>query len=370
MERVMRPVLENASSGTLHQNMPVEHNGRIVPDHPHTHLEAIGRGLSGVAPWLELKHVPDSEKDLQKEFRDYALQTLHQMSLPNGPDRCDFAVHHAMVDAAFLCHGLYRASSAITSKMDGATRENLLRCLQQTREAKRPHANNWLLFSAMIELGIDLLGGRPDYMRIDYALQQHDQWYKGDSMYGDGCHYHHDYYNSYVIHPMMMDIAEKYNHGAPGFDSMFERIERRFIRFSALQERMIGPDGCFPPIGRSLTYRGGAFQALAQAALEGRLDPHLQPAQVRCALTAVLQQTLEPDGTFDDNGWLRPGLCGYQPSMGENYISTGSLYLCSTIFLPLGLPAPNPFWSDADCDWSSKYIWSGADARPDHAMRE
>ena len=33
-------------------------------------------------------------------------------------------------------------------------------------------------------------------MRIDYALRQHEQWYKGDGIYGDGPQFHFDYYNA------------------------------------------------------------------------------------------------------------------------------------------------------------------------------
>lgn len=33
------------------------------------------------------------------------------------------------------------------------------------------------------------------------------------------------------------------------------------------------------------------------------------------------------------------------PHLGESYISTGSLYLASTVLLPLGLPPADPFWS-------------------------
>jgi hypothetical protein len=40
------------------------------------------------------------------------------------------------------------------------------------------------------------------------------------------------------------------------------RIDERAKRYAAVQERMIGPDGTFPPIGRSLAYRCGAFHLL------------------------------------------------------------------------------------------------------------
>ena len=70
----------------------------------------------------------------------------------------------------------------------------------------------------------------------------------------------------------------------------------------------------------------------------------------------------------DEQGWLQIGLCGHQPSLGEHYISTGSLYLCATVLLPLGLSADHAFWTDASLPWTSRRVWSGADAPADQAL--
>jgi hypothetical protein len=51
------------------------------------------------------------------------------------------------------------------------------------------------------------MGQTWDKMRIDYALHQHEQWFHGDGTYGDGPHYVWDYYNSYVIQPMIVDVV-------------------------------------------------------------------------------------------------------------------------------------------------------------------
>ena len=75
---------------------------------------------------------------------------------------------------------------------------------------------------------------------------------------------------------------------------------------------------------------------------------------------------LNGNASFD--GFLTIGVCGDQPSLGEDYISTGSLYLCSGAFLPLGLPASDPFWSDPDEPWTQKKIWDGADFPADHKI--
>jgi hypothetical protein len=77
---------------------------------------------------------------------------------------------------------------------------------------------------------------------------------------------------------------------------------------------------------------------------------------------------LEAPGTFDSGGWLTVGFCGHQLHLGETYISTGSLYLCAAIFLPLGLGPGDPFWSAPAEDWTSRRIWRGEDAQADHAI--
>jgi hypothetical protein len=77
---------------------------------------------------------------------------------------------------------------------------------------------------------------------------------------------------------------------------------------------------------------------------------------------------MDAAGTFDADGWLRVGFCGHQPGVGEPYISTGSLYLCSVGLLPLGLPQNDEFWSAPAQLWTSAKAWSGEPFPIDHAL--
>jgi len=65
---------------------------------------------------------------------------------------------------------------------------------------------------------------------------------------------------------------------------------------------------------------------------------------------------------------VRIGVCGHQPGVGETYISTGSLYLCSVALLPLGLPWSDPFWSDPAVPFTQQRAWSGQAFPIDHAL--
>jgi len=67
---------------------------------------------------------------------------------------------------------------------------------------------------------------------------------------------------------------------------------------------------------------------------------------------------------------LRIGFYGHQPTLGESYISTGSLYLCLVALLPLGLAPEDEFWSAPPARWTQQRIWSGESLPADHAMKE
>ena len=103
--------------------------------------------------------------------------------------------------------------------------------------------------------------------------------------------------------------------------------------------------------------------------LKNGLPASLKPAQVRAALTAVIKKTLDAENTFTKDSWLSIGLSGSQPLLAESYINTGSVYLCMTVFLPLGLPHDDEFWIAPDEPWTAVKVWSGKDVVPaDHAL--
>ncbi|MDB5327231.1 MAG: hypothetical protein JWM57_2800 [Phycisphaerales bacterium] len=363
--RMALPVLSALSAGKLKASMAVEHSTNATQDRrPHTHLEAFGRLMAGISPWL----ASDSPEPQRKQLAEMAILALDHATNPASPDfmnYCDGG--QSLVDTAFLSQAILRAPSLLWQPLDAAVKRNVIAAIKSSRVIK-PGANNWLLFSATVEAFLAMAGEAWDAMRVDYALQQHEQWFKGDGAYGDGPYFHWDYYNSFVIHPMMLDVVDEVGKTRRDWDALAANVKRRSIRMATVLERLIATDGSFPPIGRSLAYRGGAFQLLAQVALQNRLPENLPPAQVRTALSAVLRRTLDAPGTYDDAGWLRIGLCGHQPSIGEGYICTGSLYLASMIFLPLGLPEADPFWADAPQPFTQQKIWSGVDVPPDKAV--
>jgi hypothetical protein len=374
LTRISDPLLQNLAKQTLKQNMPVEAQpGRKDDRSKFTHLEAFGRLLAGIAPWLELGPDETTEGKLRKTYIDLTITCVENAVNPASKDYMNFGKtsitpSQSLVDAAFLAHGLIRAPKQIYGKLSPETKQQLLSALRLSRGVPPPY-NNWLLFMSMVETMFLFFNEQYDIVRLDYATKKINEWYKGDGMYGDGENFHWDYYNSFVIHPMMLQAMQVMQSKGIVKKEAYEQTLKRAQRYAFIQERLIAADGTYPIIGRSICYRIGAFQALSQIALMKSLPAGVTPMQVRCALTAVMKKIFESPGNFDGNGWLQIGLAGHQLSLGEEYISTGSLYLASTGFLALGLPPEDEFWSGPATDWSAKKIWSGQDIHADHALQ-
>lgn len=368
MLRIAAPVLDALAEDRLREVLPVESKSPREDREQYTYLEAFGRTMVGMAPWLGLEGLTGEEAALQAEYRALYRRCLHNAVTPGTRDCMNFAYgHQPIVDAAFLAHAILRAPGPLWDDLDEQDQLNLIARMKETR-TRKPYHCNWLLFSAMIECFLYRVGETDwDMMRIDYALRQHFDWYLGDGFFGDGPEFHMDFYNSYVIQPMLIDILRTVGHEDGDWQRMLPRAEKYGARYARFLEHLIAPDGSYPVLGRSSAYRFGCFQMLAQQALQHLPESGLSPAQVRCALTAVIDRVMAFDN-FDADGFLRVGVCGSQPDMGEGYISTGSLYLCLAAFLPLGLPESDAFWADPDEPWTQKKMWSGAPMMAEHAL--
>lgn len=369
--KIADPLLDSLSKGELHKRMPVECKPETEADRRKvTYLEAFGRLMAGMAPWLELGADDSEEGQKRKKYIALAQQSMKMAVDPQSPDFMNFTDGgQPLVDSAFLAHAILRAPSVLWHQLDDPTKQQLVSAMKSSRVIT-PGYNNWLLFSAMVEAFLLFAGEQHDELRMDLAIRKHMEWYKGDGLYGDGPDFHWDYYNSFVIQPMLVDILNELNKQGKKYERIFDIVLKRAKRYADIQEKLISPEGTFPAIGRSLPYRFGAFQLLAQMALQHNLSENLPPEQVRSALSAVIKRMIEAPNVFDEKGWLRIGFFGHQPSIGEGYISTGSLYLCSVSLLPLGLPETDPFWRNPSVEWTSRKIWSGQDFKADHAINE
>lgn len=339
---------------------------RLPKDRPDRHtvasLETIGRITSGLAG------CPD--------FQPGLAEAIHVGLDPSARDRFAFVpsdredrygIYQGLVDAAFLCLGLLRAP-ALWGLLSPVDQGRLIEGLVATQR-RRAHLSNWLLFAGLIEAFLTRV--QPDAVvpdRIDRALRQTMDWYLGDGVYGDGPHYADDYYNSYVIHPMLMELVDTVGAHDAAWAQMRGEIHRRARRYAESLERRLAPDGTFPVIGRSICYRFGALHHLAYMAAREDLPESLTPGSVRAAMSATLNRFMAAD-IVDAEGWLTIGFAGGdQFDLSEGYISRASVYGFCWGFHPLALSPDRPFWSDPEAPWTSLRAWSGQSVVRDAAL--
>lgn len=367
--KISYPVIHNLSEGTLRQNMPLETAPRYGGGADMmSYLEAVGRTLAGVAPWLALPDDDTEEGKLRKQMREEVLKGLKNAVDPASPDKLNFTQYaQPIVDAAYLVHAFLRAPEALWQPLDKETQKRYIEAFKSLRNRTGAY-NNWLLFTGLTEAFLLQQGEQSDPFRINIAKNKIKEWYVGDGWYSDGSKFSMDYYNAYVMHPMLVEMLETLQPKKWANQKDCDEAMRRMVRHAEFSERIIGPDGTYPAFGRSVTYRTAAFQSLADVALREKLPAHISPAQVRCALTAVHRNMYEGNQNFDTNGWLVLGFNGHQPEIADVYTSTGSLYMATLSFLPLGLPADNKFWTDAPADWTTKKAWKGESIRKDYKV--
>jgi hypothetical protein len=370
LDKIARPVLSNLAQDRLKETMPVVLSAKVDnADHRSkvAYLEAFGRTLCGIAPWLNGEGGNATEMALRNQYRQWSLKALANAVNPAAKDYMVWNGGQPLVDASFVAFALVRCPW-LWEQSDTAVKRQVMEAFKITRNTV-PVYSNWILFSGMIEAFFCKYGLAYDAVRIEYSVREFaNHWYMGDGLFSDGQEFHLDYYNSIVIQPYLaaiVDIAVQKRGAYKWFAPQMLQVNQRYAE---IQERHIHTDGSYPVLGRSIAYRGGVFHHLSDMALRKALPELLPPPQVRSALTAVLKKTMNAPQTFTASGWLNIGLHGHQPGLGEGYINTGSLYICSTVLVALGLPETDPFWSAPAAPWTSVKVWSGADVPADHAL--
>ena len=373
--KMAAPVLSNMAEGNLQKNMIVE----VSPNWDGrnkgvTYMETFGRLMAGIAPWLSL---PDDETDegmKRKQLRDWALKSYRNAVDPESPDYLLWRGHgQALVDAAYIAESFLRGYDALWVPLDDTTKSRYIEEFSQLRRVDPPYTN-WLLFSSTIEGLLAKAGAQYDEYRVNSAIRKVEEWYTGDGWYADGPEFAFDYYSSYVFHPMYLETLQALKDSKAytriHYSNYYNRALRRAQKYSIVLERLISPEGTFPVFGRSIPYRMATMQPLALMAWYEKLPAGLTNGQVRSALTAVMHRMFDDKENFNEGGFLTIGFAGRQPNIADWYTNNGSLYMTSLSFLPLGLPATHPFWTDAQQPWTSQKAWSGQPFPKDHHWGE
>lgn len=373
LKKITAPVLELMASERLHTDFPLEvspnADGR---DKRVAYLECFGRTIAGAAPWLALEGSGPDQADRLK-LREQAIQAYEHSVNPKSADylNWDLGQGQMLVDSAYYTQAMLRAP-VLWQAQSKKTQKRIVEVIKSLRDVAPPYTN-WLLFAAMNEAFLMQVGEKYDPIRLDLAIRKFQEWYMGDGWFADGEHFAFDYYNSYVIHPMMLDILEvMVNKEAYFWHGDIKDVHatqlKRSQRFAEHLERLISPTGTYPPIGRSLTYRTTAFQPLAQLALKHQLPETLPPGQVRAALRAVHEAIFNNPSNFTSDGFLQIGFAGADPNLGDWYSNNGSMYITTASFLPLGLPPTDAFWTSPAKAWTQKLAFAGEPFRKDYSV--
>ncbi|WP_458454550.1 DUF2264 domain-containing protein [Methanobrevibacter sp.] len=367
LQKIAFPVLNNLSKGTLRKNMPYESNS--LDGQKFAYLEAFARVFNGIAPWLELGADNSEEGKVRAKYIQLTLKSIHNAVNPNNNDYI-FVVEpkQSLVEVALFAQGLLRAKNQIWLNLPMDVQARIIRELKNTRIIA-PFENHWLLFTSMIEAALLEFTGECDKERLTYAISKFkDELYVGDAIYSDGEDFEVGYFNSLIIHPMLNDILSVMRKYELQEGEFLDVQLMRSSRLSSQLERLISPDGTYPLLGKALAYRTGVFHLLSQAALLKILPRNISPSQVRSALTKVIQKQFTGNQNFNTEGWLICGLNGSQSDMCELEINTGSMYICCSVFLPLGLSSEDLFWKAPAQEWSSLKAWNGHQIQKDQSI--
>ncbi|MET1754177.1 DUF2264 domain-containing protein [Novosphingobium sp. RD2P27] len=372
--RMAEPILAKMSRGQLRRDWKIELSPTWDGRDPGVgYLEAFGRLIDGLAPWLALPDDQTEESRLRARLREQALQSFEHSVDPKSPDYLTWRGHgQALVDSAFFTSALLRAPDALWKPLSTATKRRIVEEIKNLRRVDPPY-QNWILFASMNEAFLFSIGEEWDPMRVDMSIRKFIEWYVGDGWYGDGATFHFDYYNSYVIHPMLVQILEVMAAGKPAFSGLkpaeeLARALKREQRYCEHLERLIGPDGAYAAIGRSLTYRTAVHQPLGHLAWREKLPDSLPLGQVRAATMAAQRRIFADPSNFDEDGFLTIGFARHQPTLGDVYSNAGSMYIASESLLALGLPAAHRYWTDPGLPWTMRLAYSRQDFPKDYPV--
>lgn len=372
LEKMASPILSRMAQGRLQVQWKPELSPTWDGRNPKvSYLEAFARLIDGISPWLALPDDASTEGRLRTRLRTQALQSYVHSVDPKSPDYLLWqAEGQPLVDSAYFTSALLRAPQTLWEPLARKTKDRIIAEIQGLRRVAPPYTN-WLLFAAMNEVFLLSVGAQWDPIRVDLTLRKFEEWYVGDGWYADGPHFHYDMYNSYVIHPMLTQILDVLARTGARFNALDikERLAiqiKRMQRFGEALERMIGPDGAFPPIGRSLTYRTAVHQPLAWLAWRNLLNERLPAGQVRAATMATQRKIFADPGNFTADGFLTIGFARHQPSLGDVYSNAGSMYITSESLLALGLPASDSYWSAQSQVWTMRKAYDGQEFAKDY----
>ncbi len=388
LREMTEPVIDRFVSKTIKEEFPIRFSNHLPPHQiekhkRHVFVELFARTLLGVSPLFQSEEMiaQDGSQELFQKTLEM-IRISFSPGFPGSPGTPKSLYlpfyemdRQLMVEIALILLAFTRVPY-LWQRIEPAIKTEILNVAYHATTQITPHPNNWLLFQALIDLFLTKhkWRGYNGMQRVMANLVKIEGYYVGDGWYKDGHIFHMDYYNSFVIHPFLVDIYKEI-----GLTQFYQRAVVRMYRHVEFLERLIGPNGTYPIFGRSAVYRTGVFHALAYLPFHHRLnggDPSsLSISGIRDGLWAVLEKSYKSEPLATTNfgtewKYLTFGFSGEQPGIADPYSNSGSVYYALLAFAPVGLPATHPFWTTVDSNggWTQKRAWSGGEIPKDSAI--
>lgn len=306
-------------------------------------LEGFCRTFVGISYWMNTNQINLDEKKLSDEYIKYINQILILFF-----ERKKYIIHYndpqLIVEFAILCLSFFRSENTIWCKLNHNLKNKILDSIEIVSKYKNTSINNWLLFESIIHLFLLNNGRKYDENKIVNNLNIVNSWYLGEGFYLDGKKFSMDYYNSFVIHPFLIEIILKLpSELTKKLKMKYLTVLERSQEYSKFLMEITHKNGDFPRLGRSITYRFGAFHIISLLVYLNKINfDNLNDINIK--LTNVLRR-FELKSITNKLGLLEIGFKNNEKYLGETYINTGSLYFCMNFFLALGLDEKNKFWN-------------------------
>ena len=136
LSKIIDPVLTNVANETLKEKMPVAY---VKSERAKfAHLEAVGRTVCGIAPWLELGADNSYEGKLRAKYIELTTKGLVNICNPDSPDYLIFnQPYQPLVDSAHLVEGLLRAKTQLWDNINHDNQEMICFFVQSMFAFKR-----------------------------------------------------------------------------------------------------------------------------------------------------------------------------------------------------------------------------------------
>lgn len=324
------PLVAYASDGgaRIRLGVNIAHHDDTAAD-----LEGYARPLWGLAP-------------LGAGGGDFAHWDVWARGLASGtdPGHPEFwgvpgDLDQRQVETAALGFALALVPELLWDPLSGKERDRAGAWLAGSLDRRTP-GNNWNFFPVLVGLGLDRVGYGHDRAARAARLDLLETYALGNGWYSDGATAQRDYYIPWAMHFYALVYAAL---AADQDPARAARFRQRAADFAPGFRHWFAADGAAVPFGRSLTYRfaqGAFWGALPYAGVDS-----VPRGEVKGLLLRHLRWWRERSARTSPEGLLTIGYGYPQPGVAEQYNGPASPYWAMKAFLPLALPATDPFWT-------------------------